>query len=157
MKEKNHSKSYRPYASLFGFFVGLGSFTFSCYFWYGIAADKVYFNLFNLAVYLFTTLMGVLSACWTGSFIKARITISGERLIIDHAAKMPSKAKHIHLWQLGCYHIDLRWDEIKELRADINWMRIILLNGDCYTFPIGWCNDKARIDISHHKHILPWE
>ena len=63
----------------------------------------------------------------------------------------------MHLWQLGRYHLDVSWNEIHEIRADINWMRIHLCNGECYTFPIGWCKEKARVDVARHKPIKPWE
>lgn len=115
----------------------------------------------NVVYLLFSFIMisvGTLISCWTGSYLGGRITISKDRLIVDHAAKMPKENnKHIHFWQLGRHHIDVSWYEIRELRADINHMKIILHNDEVYSFPIGWCKDKARDEVARYKRIKPWE
>lgn len=35
--------------------------------------------------------------------------------------------------------------------------KIILHNDEVYSFPIGWCKDKARDEIARYKRIKPWE
>ena len=165
--------SFRPGASWFGFLVGVGGMLFGIF---GLYYFKLFRALYliitgeveitlkligaSLMVYgtlIFLTVFGILWSCWTGAFLGARITISKERLVIDHAVKLNKKYKHMHLWQFGCHHLDVRWEEIHELKANINQMNIILKNGECYMFPIGWCLEKARAAVRRHKQILPLE
>lgn len=58
--------------------------------------------------------------------------------------------------QLGRHHLDVSWEEIRELRANVNFMKIILRNDECYMFPIGWCKEAARFAVEHHKKIKHW-
>ena len=157
-KNNQGGVSYRPWGTaLFLFLCAIGDVAFGFWFlWLTIFGD-LGFNLLYSGILVFIILFGVIFGCWTGSFLCAKITISRERLVIEHASKMPIKDRHIHFYQLGRYHLDVRWEEIRELRADINWMKIILRNDECYTFPIGWCKEKARAAIARHKPIKPWE
>lgn len=155
-KKNQEQKSYKPGAAWFGFIVSTiiiaaGIF----YFWYCLFEC---FNYIYFFTFLFAFCFGIIFACWSGSYLGARITITKEGLIIDHAAKMSNKEKSkIQMTQLGRHHLDLRWEDIRELRADINHMKIILQNGDVYSFPIGWCKEEARAAIARHKKIKPWE
>ena len=157
-KKNQEQKSYKPGATWFGFICAIGSIVVGVFgIWWMINNDTL-FNYLLLLFHLFMLLFGVLFGCWTGSYLGARITVLKEGLIIDHAAKMSNKEKSkIQMTQLGCHHLDLRWEEIRELRADINHMKIILQNGDVYSFPIGWCKEEARAAIARHKQIKPWE
>ncbi len=115
-------------------------------------------NLLYLFVFLFLIFCCIIVGCWSGSFLCARITISKERLIIEHAAKMSNKDQHeVKVMQLGRHHVDVSWEEIRELRANVNFMKIILCNDECYMFPIGWCREAARFAVEHHKPINAWE
>ena len=155
-KNKQGEASFFPVAAIFGFVVlGLGGVAVGFLFLFLMLSEG--FNLLSFSMCIFCICGGIVFGCWTGSFLCAKITISKERLIIEHASKMPIKDRHIHSYQLGRYHLDIRWEEIRELRADINWMKIILRNDECYTFPIGWCKEKARAAVARHKPIKPWE
>ena len=173
-KEHNDPESYRPGASWFGFLVlGVGGTACGIFMIYWLLTtvdftkisnirylglDSMLFFVFSIIMPFFMFFLGILFACWTGSFIGAKITVSKERLVIDHAAKMPSdNHAHIHFWQFGRHHLDLRWDEIRELRADRNQMKLLLHNGEVYYFPIGWYKEGARFAVARHKKINPWE
>jgi hypothetical protein len=155
-KKSQAPRSYRPGAAWFGFIMAIGMIVSGLYFlWYSLYNMMGYIYV---SVTLFETCFGTLYGCWTGSYLGGRITISKDRLIVDHAAKMPKENnRHIHFWQLGRHHIDVSWYEIRELRADINHMKIILHNDEVYSFPIGWCKDKARDELARYKRIKPWE
>ena len=161
-KKSQEPTSYRPWgAALFLFLIGIGNIVFGIYFIWCIIYDYnyiLYSNVIVLSILVFVIVCGIAIGCWSGSYLGARITISDERLIIEHAARMPNKLNgKIHLWQLGIHHLDLQWEKIKELRADINYMQIVLHNGDLYMFPIGWCKDAATFAVEHHKPIKAWE
>lgn len=100
-------------------------------------------------------IIGLLIGCWSGSLLMAKITISNERLVLEHAIKMPIEEKHIQFWQLGRHHLDAKWEEIDEVIADSDWIRIHLNNGECYVFPIGWCKGNAKDEVASHKPIKP--
>lgn len=106
--------------------------------------------VFGLVLFL------VSGACsiWYASILKAKIIISPHRLVIEHAARLESGK--VHVWNLGCYHLDLRWEEIKKLERDLNFLRIELHDGEEYIFPIGWCNKKAGIELTRHKQVKTW-
>ena len=154
-KKSQAPRSYRPGAAWFGFIMAIGNLACGLLsIWYSIDTYTYIYILSGL----FGICFGILIGCWTGSYLCGRITISKDRLIVDHAAKMPKENnKHIHFWQLGRHHIDVSWYEIRELRADINHMKIILHNDEVYSFPIGWCKDKARDEVARYKRIKPWE
>ena len=155
-KKNQEQKSYKPGAAWFGFIVAIGAVASGVWVIWWMLNNYYSSNI----MYLFSIFMlfgGILTGSWTGSYLGARITILKERLVIEHAARMAKENGHIHFWQLGRYHLDLHWEEIRELRADINHMKIILQNGDVYSFPIGWCKEEARLAIARHKKIKPWE
>lgn len=154
-KKSQEPKSYRPGAAWFGFIMAIGMIVSGLYFlWYSLYNMMGYIYV---SVTLFETCFGTLFGCWSGSFLGARITISKERLVIEHATKMPNRESKISLRHLGRYHIDVSWYDIKELRREQNFMQIVLHSGDCYMFPIGWCKDGAGDEIARYKHVKPWE
>lgn len=155
-KKSQAPKSYRPWGgALYLFLLALGNIIFVVYlFWWMITEG---FNLLYIACSIIITIMGIIVGCWSGSFLGARITISKERLVIEHATKMPNRESKISLRHLGRYHIDVSWYDIKELRREQNFMQIVLHSGDCYMFPIGWCKDGAGDEIARYKRIKPWE
>ena len=155
-KKSQAPKSYRPWgAALFLFLIALGDFIGGVLILWWMTTEG--FNLLYIACSIIITIIGIIFGCWSGSFLGARITISKERLVIEHATKMPNRESRISLRHLGRYHIDVSWYEIRELRADINHMKIILHNDEVYSFPIGWCKDKARDEVARYKRIKPWE
>lgn len=159
-KEHKEPKSYRPWGvALFLFIGGLWGVSVGPYvFVLTINSPFSYKWFILLGLSLFITISGILTGCWSGSFLGARITIAKERLVIDYAAKMSNNEDaKIHLWQLGRHHLDLRWEKIRELRADRNFMQIVLYNDERYMFPIGWCKEDARFAVERHKKIKPWE
>ena len=155
-KKSQEPKSYRPWgAALFLFLIALGNIIFVVYLFLWMTTEG--FNLLYIACSIIITIMGIIFGCWSGSFLGARITISKERLVIEHATKMPNRESKISLRHLGRYHIDVSWYDIKELRREQNFMQIVLHSGDCYMFPIGWCKDGAGDEIARYKRIKPWE
>ena len=157
-KKSQAPRSYRPGAAWFGFLVAASAVFGGIWCLWWMISTLMSINVVYLLFSFIMISVGTLISCWTGSYLGGRITISKDRLIVDHAAKMPKENnKHIHLWQLGRHHIDVSWYEIRELRADINHMKIILHNDEVYSFPIGWCKDKARDEIARYKPIKPWE
>ena len=155
-KKSQAPKSYRPWgAALFLFLMALGNFIGGVIiFWWMITEG---FNLLYIACSIIITINGIIVGCWSGSFLGARITISKERLVIEHATKMPNRESKISLRHLGRYHIDVSWYDIKELRRQQNFMQIVLHSGDCDMFPIGWCKDGAGDEIARYKRVKPWE
>lgn len=172
-KKKKNSEpvSFRPGASWFFFLVGVGAALLGIYmlyyfrfisFLYRIITGEIEITVKLIedsclfyGAGIFMVIAGLIWSRWTGSFLGARITISKERLVIEHAAKMP-KGK-IETGQYGCHHIDVRWEEIRKLRSNINYMKVELNNGECYMFPIGWCREKARAAVRRNKQIKPWK
>lgn len=155
-KKSQAPKSYSPWgAALFLFLIALGNIIFVVYLFLWMTTEG--FNLLYIACSIIITIMGIIVGCWSGSFLGARITISKERLVIEHATKMPNRESKISLRHLGRYHIDVSWYDIKELRREQNFMQIVLHSGDCYMFPIGWCKDGAGDEIARYKRIKPWE
>jgi len=154
-KEKDFF-SYRPLiGALFLFLCMAGCFPL-CY--SAVVILLADFNMLYFCAFLLLIFSYITVGPWVVSFLGARIIISKERLVIDHAAKMSNKDQHdVKVMQLGRYHLDLRWEDISELRANINYMKIILHNDECYMFPIGWCKEEARAAIARHKQIKPWE
>lgn len=153
---KQKQETYRPGAAWFGFFIGIGSIAGGgLSTWYMLSAG--FFSIIYVVYSVFGIGMGILIASWAGSFLTAKITIMDDYLLLEGAAKMPYEAHHIHLWQRGRHQVELRWDEIRLLRADRSWMRIELYDDTCYTFPIGWCLEKARAAVARHKAIKSWE
>lgn len=147
--------SYRPwYVALFLFLVAIGDLIGGLFIIWWIITDS--FNFLFLICSIIVIIIGIILGCWSGSFLCARISISQERVIIDYAAKMPNRESKIHLRHQGRYHIDVCWNDIKELRRNQNFMQIVLYNGDCYMFPIGWCKEKAGATIARYKAIKPW-
>lgn len=155
-KKSQAPRSYRPWGvALFLFLIALGDIIFVVYLFGWMITEG--FNLLYIACSIIITIIGIIFGCWSGSFLGARITISKERMVIDHAAKMPSRESKIQLRHIGRYHIDVSWYDIKELRREQNFMQIVLHSGDCYMFPIGWCKDGAGDEIARYKRIKPWE
>ena len=155
-KKSQEPKSYRPWgAALFLFLLGLGGFIGGALTLWWVTTESINFYYLFMSIYLI--IIGIIVGCWSGSFLGARITISKERMVIDHAAKMPSRESKIQLRHIGRYHIDVSWYDIKELRREQNFMQIVLHSGDCYMFPIGWCKDGAGDEIARYKRIKPWE
>lgn len=154
-KEHKEPVSYYPGVTVFLFICSVCTFPFSILI--GIVLFEEFSILYFLA-FLLSFFSSIIIGCWSGSFLRARITISKERLIIEHAAKMSNKdQQEVKVMQLGRHHLDVSWEEIRELRANVNFMKIILCNDECYMFPIGWCREAARFAVEHHKPIKPWE
>lgn len=155
-KKYQAPRSYRPWGvALFLFLIALGDIIFVVYFFWWMISEG--FNLLYIAFSIIMTIIGIIVGCWSGSFLGARITISKERLVIEHATKMPNRESKISLRHLGRYYIDVSWYDIKELRREQNFIQIVLHSGDCYMFPIGWCKDGAGDEIARYKRIKPWE
>lgn len=155
-KKNQEPRSYRPCGvALFLFLIALGDFIGGVFILWWMITESI--NIYYLFWSIILIIIGVIFGCWSGSFICARISISKERIVIDHATKMPNKESKIHLRHFGRYHIDVSWHDIKELRSNQNFMQIILHSGNCYMFPIGWCKDKARDEVIRYKQIKPWK
>lgn len=156
-KEHKEPETYRPGAALFFFLIfAIGDVGLAFLYIYWALSHE--FNIIYTAVYALILIIGMIFGCWTGSFLRGRITISKEQLEVDHAVKMSNKDQHeVKVMQLGLHHLELRWEDIRELRANRNFMKIILHNDECYMFPIGWCKEDARFAVERHKKIKPWE
>lgn len=149
-------ESYRPWGvALFLFLVALGDFIGGLYIIWWIITNS--FSILYLVGSIIVIVIGVILGCWSGSFLCARIRISNKRVVVDHATKMPNRESRIHLRHLGRYYLDVCWSDIKELRRNQNFMQIVLHNGECYMFPIGWCKEKAGAAVARYKPIKPWE
>ena len=154
-KEHKEPESYYPGVAVFLFVCVACLFPVSIF---GVIHMFKDHNLLYLFVFLFLIFCCIIVGCWSGSFLCARITISKERLIMEHAAKMSNKdQQEVKIMQLGRHHVDVRWEEIRELRANVSFMKIVLRNNECYMFPIGWCKDAATFAVERHKPIKPWE
>jgi hypothetical protein len=135
-KKSQGTRSYSPWGvALFLFLIALGDFIGGVIILWWMITES--FNLYYLFWSIILIIIGIIFGCWSGSFLGARITFSKERLVIDHAAKMPNRESKIHLRHIGRCHIDVSWYDIKELRREQNFMQIVLHSGDCYMFPIG--------------------
>ena len=171
-QEHKEPESYRPGVSWFVFLIGVVGTVLGVFLIRWLITDVDFTKISNIRSLSFISLLyfilmvimpffmfffGILMGCWGGSFLGAQITVSKEKLVIEHAAKLPKINGSIDLWYLGKHHLDLRWEDIRELRGNRNFMKIILHNDECYMFPIGWCKDAAWFSVERYKKINPLE
>lgn len=148
---------FRPWIiALFVFLSGIGGVAMGIVFFFMFFQGER-FAAFETIMVIFFFLCCILVSCWSGSLLCAKITISEERMVLEHAIKMSKEDGPIGMYNLGRHHLDVRWDDIRELRGDINFLKIILRNGETYVFPLGWCKTKAAALVTHHKKITPWK
>lgn len=155
-KYNDDAISFRPLSSVISFLLIFGVSGGACFVYFLLHYLESN-DVVALGCSILLLFCGIYCGCWAGSYLFAQITISKDRVIMEHAEKLHNKKYRVlNALHLGLYHVDVLWSEIHTIKLDKNLMLFILHNGERYLFPIGWCDHKAIHIIAQHKSIESW-